>query len=281
MLADDLKELEKVIFGQLVRFLDSQTIAGIEHPSYSRTAYSAGLKQLVIQIPANTNVRDRWKATQVAPTPDGIILCDGSVVTTRITIREIPELWKPGNLKSLYEIITLHNRNGHCWAYISSYNYSFYPNTTQEKASELGYFRYDFHPEMMGNGDLGGHPYFHLHHHFSDEEAEPEDEIRFVTGLVNLSDILSMCEQKLFPDKRAGRLSEYVKQGNFDGLALDLSPSGFQHLLEEKFTPRQWRTYEHRKSCESFIKKRGWNPEILKTLTEAPEKVRSKKRKCK
>ncbi len=258
MLADDLAELEKVIAGQLDRFLDSRTIDRLLNYHPGRSYYTARLEQLVLQIPGNAQVRADWKGNKNQPTQDGIVLRDGSVVTASITVREIPSNWKACNLSPLKSVITLWNRSTAPWAYISEYSYSFYPNNGSARARALGYFRYDFHPEMLGDGDLGGHPYFHLHREFVDDDDETEEEFRLATGLVQLSEVLSICERSLFPQEREERLVDYLANGRFDDLALDLSPRGFDHLISEHYNARQWQIFQHRTRCENFLKKRGW-----------------------
>lgn len=260
MLADDLAELEKVFFGQLDRFLDS--IEVLLSYRTARSRYTSKLEQLEVTI-GSPQVRASWKDDQISPEQDGIVLRDGSVVTAKLAVCEIPTNWKAGNLSPLKLVVTLLNRLEEPWAYISDYSYSFYPNNNSEQARALGYFRYDFHPKVSGDGDIGGHPYFHLHHQFVDDEDESGEEVRFATGLVHLSDVLSICERNLFPRERRTRLINYLSAGKLDELALDLSADGFDALIRDKYTSRQWRSFSHRTRCENFLKKHGWKLPVL------------------
>ena len=260
MLADDLDELKKVLFGQLARFLDSKSIDRMLNPFTASSSYAHKLKELNFRVPSNIRaIRESWNSNQNMPIQDGIILSDGSVVTASITVREISKNWQAGNLSSLKPIISLLNRTGEPWAYVSSYSYSFYPNSSSPQARLLGYFRYDFHPETLGDGDLGGHPYFHLHREFVGGEQEGEEELRFTTGLVHLSEILAICEHRLFPDQRQQRLKNYFTSGKFEELAMDLSATGFDRLISQQFSSSsKWMKFKYRNECEKFAKRKGW-----------------------
>jgi hypothetical protein len=142
----------------------------------------------------------------------------------------------------------------------------------------LGYFRYDFHPTMLGDGDVGGHPYFHLHREFSADDDETNQEARFATGLISLADVLSICEKNLFENERKERFIEYLADGRFDELALDLAPSGFDQLINEFYTPAQWKKYKHKAKCENFVKRSGWKLPVLEKLKAASRRKKRRRR---
>lgn len=264
MLADDLQELEQVLVAQLDRFVYSKTLKALTDLHSARTPVSRSLKKLDFRIPNDyQSVKNSWKANKRKPVQQGIIFSDGSVMTASLVICEIPQLWRAGNLSPLKNVIVLLNRDNKPWAYIAEYNYCFYPNNDESpKARNLGYFRYDFHPSKMGDGNLGGHPNFHLHREFAEPQIdgeEPAGEIRLTTGLVHLSDVMSVCEQWLFPTMRKKRFVDYLKVGSFDDLAQDLTPGGSEKLIRGTYTKRQWKNFEKRKQFEAFVRNHGWN----------------------
>ncbi len=57
--------------------------------------------------------------------------------------------------------------------YVEKYSYCFYHNS--KLADSIGYFRYDFHADKMGDDGLGEHTYFHFH-------RKLEDSFRHATG---------------------------------------------------------------------------------------------------
>lgn len=262
MLADDLNELEKVFASQLERFISSSSIEQLLNYHPERCDYALGLKQLVLSI-GTPEVRSRWKEDRAIPFRDGIVLSDGSVITSTITVKEIPQSWKAGNFSPVKPVVTLMNRNGEPWAIITNYSYSFYPNNSNAMAKKLGYFRYDFHPDTQGDGDFGSHPYFHSHRDFVNANDEQNEEIRWPTGLVHLSELLSLCERNLFPAQRLERLVRNLSNGEFDELALDLSPEGMNDLLVSHFSKTQWQKYKYRYRCMSFLKHSGWTLPVV------------------
>lgn len=210
------------------------------------------------------------------PYEEGIILKDRSVITAQYIVREIDPNWKAGNLSPIESIIKLYDKNGVPWAVIAGYNFSFYPNTENTDTGSLGYFRYDFHPKVLGDGDLGGHPFFHLHREFDDDDDETNEEARFPTGLVSLAEVLSICEKILNPDDREQRLASDLANGEFDKLAMDLAPSGFNYLIGQYYTKKSWQNFSHKTKFERFVNRHRWHLPVLEAYK--PAKPKKKKR---
>jgi hypothetical protein len=181
------------------------------------------------------------------------------VLTALFIAETVPQNWEAGNWQPLKNMTSLYNDNGELWAVIREYSYNFYPNRASDRAKRLGYFRYDFHPQKMGDGDLGSHPYFHFHSaYFGEGTEDQDDDIRLVTGPIGFGDILAACEQNLFPEKRQARLEEWFKQGKFEELQPDLTPDGFQQLARRLFDRHSWKSFAHGAAFKAFIQARGW-----------------------
>ena len=133
---------------------------------------------------------------------------------------------------------------GDAFGYIAKYCYCFYPNS--ELAETIGYLRYDFHSESMGEGDLGEHTYFHMHH------RKVEKAFRLPTGpMLDFDKIVSGIEKVLSPAVRQQRLKKLFLAGEFELLLFDLTVNGVHNLAQS--LEIDWNAFKHAESYYAFL----------------------------
>ena len=228
----------------LARFLNSGSINLVE----SAVRYERRKKPNVVQLsipnePRAKEIRECWERDRRSIPRSGIVFPDGSVMTILFECCELPV---PQALSSVADQITL-IRDSAPYAYVRRYSYCFYPNS--EAAEFIGYFRYDFHLDSMGDGDLGEHTYFHLHH------RQVENGFRLTTGaVIEFDKLVSGIEGTLAPKTRRDRLQRLFDTGKFDELLFDLTVEGVKSMGNDAMSKRsQWKLYQHKAEYERFI----------------------------
>lgn len=256
--------------------------------------------ELRIELPSAevyAELRSRWQLQDYKNIPlKGIRMFDdelssyNSLVTVKFVCKPLEKqepLPYPGQLAEA----TLCDANGQPYGYIAEYSYSFYPDMQSKQAQEMGYLRYDFHPDVMGDGDTGGHPYFHLHAGITGEEPEEveseaelkkisaqqnkqglpaktegaRNEIRLPTGLTMPEAFISALEYKLAPNLRQKRIAEALSQLNWYYLMLDLTPQALKERLIEKYGKVECRRLLRTEPCQISMRKAEWHPDLFKT----------------
>jgi len=135
----------------------------------------------------------------------------------------------------------------------------------------------------MGNGDVGGHPYFHFHSGLSGREPEEveledvltkspsqmtsdelktatattESGIRLSTGLTLPEAFITVLEFKLAPKARNKRIESALSDLNWYYLMLDLTPVALKDRMIEKYGKRGWAKLLQTDSCKAAMRKAG------------------------
>jgi hypothetical protein len=233
---------------QLDRFVrgGSVTVLGDAQPQSRRISLSGGARQDCFEysLPKEAiskQIRTAWAEDRRSMPRSGVIFPDGSILTV-LFIAKGPPFSKI--LSPVMDDVGMSNVNG-LIGYVEKYSYCFYPNS--KRADGIGYFRYDFHPDSMGNGDLGEHKYFHFH-------RELEESYRHATGaLLDFSEVVSGLEKVLAGEQRDKRLTKIFKKGQFSELLMDLTVQGVADLRDRLFDGPEWRSFPHKKAYESFL----------------------------
>jgi hypothetical protein len=183
----------------------------------------------------------------------------------------------------------IRDANDEPYGYIDEYSYSFYPDPESKRAREIGYVRYDFHPQVMGNGDIGAHPYFHFHAGISGDEMEEveyerelrkaateerkrqiaaaavriETEVRLPTELIRPEAFLTTLEYKLAPRTRQKRIEKAIAEFDWYYLMLDLTPQALKARLIEKFGKSEWHRLSRSEACNIAMRKAGWHHQLF------------------
>lgn len=183
--------------------------------------------------------------------------------------------------------------NGQPYGYVSEYSYSFYPDVRSKRARDIGYIRFDFHPRVMGDGDTGGHPYFHFHAGLSGEEFEEvelqamietgaaqqvtfadsldlisakqvsDSSVRLPTGFMLPDGFITMLEYKMAPKLRSQRIEKAIAELNWYYLMLDLTPSALKERMLQKYGKKEWTRLVQSDACKLSTRKAGWHSELL------------------
>lgn len=280
------------LVASLSRFYKSGTVffaADFPSPFELRSA-----SELRIELPSQdvyTDLRSKWKGKNYEKLPlKGVCMLDdeigtaNSLVTIKFACKPLengPQLPYPAQLTEAI----LSDANNTPYGYISEYSYSFYPDLRSSRARDIGYVRYDFHPEVMGNGDTGGHPYFHFHAGHSGEEMEEvelqarlekpsplenkeelraaaqaiESEVRLPTGLTMPEAFITTLEYKLAPKMRQKRIDDALSALNWYYLMLDLTPLALKKRMIEKHGKKEWHKLSQSDSCKASMRKAGWH----------------------
>lgn len=192
-----------------------------------------------------SEIRHAWEKNRRSIPRTGIVFPDGSVMTILFEWQKPPI---PRALQPVASHISYFDSHGELSAFVNRYSYCFFPNS--ESAEAIGYFRYDFHSDAMGEGDLGEHAYFHLHH------RKVERGFRLATGPVTDFDkVVSGIEGHLAPIQRRNRLRKSFEQGKFNELLFDLTVDGIKRLHGE-ILPRKAdvSNFKHKEKYEEFLK---------------------------
>lgn len=241
---DNLSDLTEILQASLSRFLESP--GSIRIPSVDGPR-KVSKSSLVYRLPKEAEakkVSEGWKNDRRSIPQTGILFPDNSVMTILFDCKAGNI---PGNLKQVASEIAIKNTSGYNIGYIEKYCYCFYPNSLKAE-EEIGYFRYDFHIEAMGDGDLGEHSHFHLH-------RKVDGGLRLPTSAVTEFDkIVSCVERILAPQERKQRHERLFNGGKFEELLMDLTVDGVTQLKERMFDRKKdWNNFTMRTKYESFI----------------------------
>ncbi len=205
---------------------------------------SNSIRTYTLSLPKQSSaaaIRDSWKSDRRKLPRAGIVFPDGSILTVFIVWKSPPI---PLSYQAVDREVQILDESSQLVGYVSEYSYCFYPNS--RIADQIGYFRYDFHMEAMGDGDLGEHSHFHFHRSVGKE-------FRHATGpIFNFDSIVSGIEAVLARDTRNARLQKVFEQGDFQQLALDLTRDGIR-TLAEKLLEKDRSRYPHLNKFESFM----------------------------
>ena len=221
--ADDLDRLVTTLEAMLDRFKPTGSIFLLDCavPTIESTKGKHPVKTVTYSLPKPEiakEIRESWKTSRRSMPEAGIVFPDGSIMTVLFVCKSLPI---PCLLQPIAKEIEIRGSDG-AVGYIEKYSYCFYPNS--KKADEIGYFRYDFHVESMGDGDLGEHTYFHFHRSI-------EDDFRHATGpMFEFDKLVSGIEKVLAPVERKRRLVKTFLAGDFGKLLLDLTIPGITKL---------------------------------------------------
>lgn len=240
-----MDKLKQTIESLLVRFLDSGSISLVE-PS-CRLERKKTPNKLILSIPnqdRSKEIRNAWENDRREVPRSGIVFPDGSIMTVLFQCSELPI---PKPLEPIRNQI-IFVRDERAFAFVERYSYCFYPNS--EAAEYIGYFRYDFHSESMGEGDLGDHTYFHMHH------RQVEKGFRLATGpLLEFDKIVSGIEKALSPKERKKRLWALFKAGKFEELLMDLTIDGVVRMAETLMDNREWKEFQYQERYQEFVER--------------------------
>jgi len=200
---------------------------------------------LIYSIPSSDItklIRECWTDDRRSIPRQGIIFPDGSIMTVLFVAKRMPfeKLLAPVSHHT-----GVHDQHGQLMGFVEKYSYCFYPNS--KVADQIGYFRYDFHAEKMGDGDLGEHNYFHFH-------RQLEDSYRHATGpILDFGEIVSGLEKVLAPKQRRERLKKAFNTGEFDALIMDLTLEGIEALRETLYPSKSFKDFRHKKKYDDFL----------------------------
>lgn len=250
--------------------------------------------ELRIEIPSRdvySEIRAKWKARDYANLPlKGLCLLDeeqnshSSIVTVRFVCKVLGKLDRIPYPAELDDAV-LKDANQQAYGFISEYSYSFYPDMLSKRAREIGYLRFDFHPDVMGDGDTGGHPYFHLHSGASGEEAEEQEihealkgssregidriadkeisEIRLPSPLMMPESLIKTLEYSLAPQSRRTRIEKAVSEMDWYYLMLDLTPHSLKKRMIDKFGQAEWERQIKSEPAMVAMKRTGWHLDLF------------------
>lgn len=172
---------------------------------------------------------------------EGIIFPDGSVLTILFEAKGLPfeKLLSP----VMHHIAISDPDEKKMIGYVEKYSYCFYPNS--KLADTIGYFRYDFHAEKMGDGDLGDHSYFHFH-------RQLDECFRHATGpILDFGEVVSGLERILAPKEREARLQKTFEAGEYLALTMDLTLEGIQKLREKIYPAKS--AFKNKGKFDAFL----------------------------
>lgn len=238
-----MERLAQTLESLLARFLESGSIDLVEL-AIRHVRKNPRILQLCIPREGRVKeIRRAWEVDRRSVPRSGIIFPDGSIMTVFFECCELPV---PKALKPIEHQIFF-TRDSVPFAFVRKYSYCFYPNS--EAAEFIGYFRYDFHSDSMGDGDLGEHTYFHMHH------RQVEDGFRLATGPITEFDkIVSGIEKILAPTTRQERLERLFDEGKFQELLFDLTVNGIVSMADAVMEQRsKWKNYKHKDAYEKFV----------------------------
>lgn len=172
---------------------------------------------------------------------EGIIFPEGSVLTILFEAKGLPF---ENLLAPVRHQVAISDTNEIMIGYVEKYSYCFYPNS--KLADTIGYFRYDFHADKMGAGDLGDHSYFHFH-------RQLEESFRHATGpILDYGEIVSGLERVLAPKERQARLKKTFEVGDYYALTMDLTLEGIQQLRDKLYPTK--RAFKNEAKFDAFMK---------------------------
>ncbi len=238
-----MDRLAQALESLLDRFLESGSIDLVES-AVRHVRKSPHVVQLSIPKESRAReIRRCWEANRRAVPRSGIIFPEGSIMTVLFECCELP---LPKVLQPIEQQISF-ARDGIPFAFLQKYSYCFYPNS--EAAEFIGYCRYDFHSDSMGDGDLGEHTYFHMHH------RQVENGFRLATGPISEFDkIVSGIEKVLAPTTRKERLERLFDNGKFQELLFDLTVNGIVSMADAVMEQKsKWKNYKHKDGYEKFV----------------------------
>lgn len=233
----------------LDRFVTGQSIS-ISSESYDNKPLNLGRAKreaITYSIPNSKltkQIREAWTDDRRSMPKEGIVFPDGSVLTILFVAKGLPFA---KSLSPIAHHIAITDSAGTMMGYVEKYSYCFYPNS--RIADNIGYFRYDFHADTMGDGDLGEHSYFHFHRNL-------EDAFRHPTGpILDYGEVVAGLEKILAPKERQARLKKVFEEGNYEALLMDLSLEGVKRTKEQLYTTRSWNDFRHATKYDAFLHK--------------------------
>lgn len=222
--APDLDCLAKTLESMLDRFKRSASIVFFDcaPAAVSKEGKGRNARDVInFALPkANmaTAIRQAWESDRRNIPRSGIVFPDNSIMTVLFVCKSLP---MPKQLSTIEKDIEISGSDGPV-GYVDKYSYCFYPNS--KLADEIGYFRYDYHFDKMGDGDLGEHTYFHFH-------RRSDGGFRHATGpMFEFDKLVSGIETILAPKQRAERLKRDFLAGEFRKLLFDLTVEGIFQL---------------------------------------------------
>lgn len=192
---------------------------------------------------AAQEIRDTWSSDRRSLPKKGLIFPDQSILTIYIRAKSLPF---DSLLEPIKKHIAIQGQDGETIGFFDQYSYCFYPNS--KLADKIGYFRYDFHADSMGDGGLGTHNYFHFHRRL-------DESFRHATGpLLDVGEIISGLEEVLAYKARLARLKRSFSKGEFNELLMDLTVEGIQQFRLKHFAEGkgQWESFIHKTEYERF-----------------------------
>lgn len=192
---------------------------------------------------AAQKIRDTWSSDRRSIPRKGLIFPDGSILTIYIRAKTLPfdKLLEP-----IRKHVAIQGADSEMIGFFDQYSYCFYPNS--KEADKIGYFRYDFHADSMGDGGLGAHTYFHFHRRL-------DESFRHATGpVLDVGEVISGLEDVLASKTRIDRLKKAFTKGRFDELLMDMTFEGIQDFREKHFAENrnQWERFKHKADYEQF-----------------------------
>jgi hypothetical protein len=228
----------------LDRFVTSNSIS-ISGESYDNKPGVKKQDAITYSIPNSKlakQIRESWTDDRRSIPKEGIVFPDGSIMTILFVAKGLPfeKLLTP-----VRHHIAISDNSNNMIEYVEKYSYCFYPNS--QLADSIGYFRYDFHVDNMGDGDLGEHTYFHFH-------RQLEESFRHATGpILDCGEVVSGLERVLAKKERQARLEKAFNAGNFDALQMDLTIEGIQQLCETLYPSKSFKKFKHRQKYDDFL----------------------------
>lgn len=245
----DWRRFTDSTIGLLDRFVKGGSVALCGH-EIKEDEYDKKTKQRLFEfcVPNKkvaAEIRDKWSNDRRAMPKSGLIFLDGSILTVYIRAKTLP---LDNLLKPIKHHVAINGEKGQI-GFFEQYSYCFYPNS--KAADKIGYFRYDFHADSMGDGGLGAHAYFHFHRRL-------DESFRHATGpVLDVGEVVSGIENVLSSKERLNRLKKTFNKGNFEELLMDLTVEGVEDFRKKYFaqTKGQWNSFRHKAAYEAFEEK--------------------------
>jgi len=224
----------------LDRFITGHSITVIgekydNKPTGKGSSRRDSLKYSIPNSDTTKSIRECFADDRRSMPNEGVIFPDGSVLTILFEAKGLPfeKLLTP-----VMHHIAISDTSGKMIGYVEKYSYS-------KLADTVGYFRYDFHAEKMGDGDLGEHTYFHFH-------RQLDECFRHATGpILDYGEIVSGLEKILAPKQREMRLKKTFEAGDFSALTMDLTLEGIQKLSEKLHPPKT--SFKNKSKFDAFL----------------------------
>lgn len=230
----------------LVRFFESGTIVleGERTDLTPKVKKDAQGLRCTIETAKSSELREYWKRDRRSLPRVGLVFPDGSVLSTATELR-IGQI--PSSHQAVAERIAWRAGRG---VYVHYYSHSFFPNSSE--ADDIGYFRYDFHPELLNENEEkekdeyahGIHDFFHLH-------TVCDDMPGHVTGpMIEIESIVGMIEMTICRRRRRERIERNFWEARWNDLLQDIMIPQVITLARrlEASEKKKWGQYAHKSS---------------------------------